>query len=1021
MTTPQGPAATLSALVRDRKLGELNDASCRSALTAAGFVDTAEATGAVDQILAALGDDVDPVELLIGCAAAADPDRALFNAGRLLASPERPACPVAPADLARFLGASQHMSDLLVARPSLLAFLGRSFDPLTAPARYREAGAGEEAARALRLLQQEDLLGIAWADLIGDLDVEHTTWLISRLADAVIAGAAHGLGSARQFAVIALGKLGGSELNYSSDIDLLFVRPESATDQVSADAVARRLIELLGKQLPEGHLYRVDMRLRPEGSSGALTRRLASCLEYYGSLGRPWERQMLTKARLIVESEDGAAGQGFLDGTRAWILERGLDAGAIRQFKRLKEKTEAQHASPEARTDIKQAPGGIRDIETIVQFLGLQHAHNNPSLLASSTLHGLERLRVAGAIGSLEAARLRKAYRFFRRVENLLQVMHRVQTHRLPADRTVLAHLAGARDSKSFDMQLTEHRRRVRALLELHFTAAFELTEGPSAALIEHVLTDAPEGPRESTGTRQLSEAAADSTTDIDSEAEAERSLAEVGFTDPRRALGVLRRLAAPVSRFLPPSPRLVSALASVAPRLIERLSLGPDPDAALSRFERMTRGVGAREILYTQLALEPTLLDMLVDLASGSPYLSDLLVQEPEIFDPFIDALLTGVRGRRSRRQLLADAAHGGHVGDPWILLRDHKELEMLRIGVHDLRDAASTRETLADLSQVCIDVLRAAYDLVHQQAIRKHGPPESIRGMSARHRASMAVLALGKVGSLEANYASDADLIFVYSGDGDTDGDDTPNKVFFAQVAEEFMARLGGQRGGPRLYKIDTRLRPEGTKGPLVNSFKGWKAYYKDRAALFEYQALLKARVVAGDAELGQQVLADIRRLVRHFDIPEDLAARMRELREKIGEQAVGLDLKRSPGGLVDVEYLTQYLQLLHGRQNPSVLVPETPRALELLGDAELLPRHVADRLRDIYLWLRRVEMRLQIAMGLDRKEVPTDGKPLRDLALRLGYADTAEGDAGHLFLTDLDDARAEVRTRYDEWLSP
>jgi glutamate-ammonia-ligase adenylyltransferase len=884
------------------------------------------------------------------------------------------------------------MADLLVSRPALVSVLGRAFDAPTARARHLAAGAAESRERELRLAFHEDLLAITWQDLAESLDVEQVTLQLSRLAEAVVAGAAAGLGAERHFAIIGLGKLGGLELNYSSDIDLIFVRPDRATDQASADRVARALVKLLARQTPDGHLYRVDMRLRPEGSSGLLTRGLASCLQYYRDVGRPWERQMLTKARVLFDAD--GAGAAFRRATREWVLECGLDAGAIRQFKRLKSVTEAHYATPGDRADIKQAPGGIRDIETIVQFLSLLHARQQPDLVTASTLRSLERLRVAGALTSLEGSRLRSAYRFHRRVENLLQVMHRVQTHVLPADRRPLARLMRRRDVASFDAELAEHRRRVRETFERHFARAFEDVEGPAARLAEHVLDDR-----------------------VDQDA-VQQSLAGLGFLQPEASLAALRRAAAPVSRFLPVSPRLLSSFASLLPALVERLALAPDPDGALGRFESMTRGVGAREVLYAQLGAEPRLLTMLCDLAGGSAYLTELLANEPHLVDDFIDALLTGVRGRNQRRRLLEALDRPG-AADPWLTLSDHKKLETLRIGLRDLQDSVPIRQTLTELSQLCIDVLRHAFEVVLAQAAREHGEPTSIRGVSARVSANMSVVALGKLGGLETNYASDADLIFVYSGDGQTP-DGTPNSVFFARVAEEFIARVGGARGGPRLYKVDTRLRPEGAKGPLVTSLRALEAYYRSpRAALFERQALLRARIVAGDAELGQKVLSLVRTTVRGLDPAEDLAGSLRAMRARIEANASGRDLKRGSGGMVDIEFLTQFLQLKHGARLPALLVSETPRALEMLAELSVLPAHTAHALRDTYLKLRRVETRLQLALGLDTKEVPTDGHALRVLALRLGYVDTAEGDAAHALLADLDRAALETRERYDNLL--
>ena len=253
----------IGRIAKDRANGILDEIGCRDVLQRAGFEDGDAARSALDHLLNTPNLECEAQDILIGCAMAAAPARALNNTARLLSESERPRCPVAPAELTAFLGASQHMADLLISRPELLEGLSQCFDPATATERYLAAGAGDDRERALRHAQQQDLLAIAWQNLVLDLDVEQTTILLSRLADAIIVGASRGLDANQHFAVIGLGKLGGIELNYSSDIDLIFVRPEHANDQAVADSVARRLVKLLSRQTADGHLYRVDMRLRP--------------------------------------------------------------------------------------------------------------------------------------------------------------------------------------------------------------------------------------------------------------------------------------------------------------------------------------------------------------------------------------------------------------------------------------------------------------------------------------------------------------------------------------------------------------------------------------------------------------------------------------------------------------------------------------------------------------------------------------------------------------------------------------
>jgi glutamate-ammonia-ligase adenylyltransferase len=931
----------------------------------------------------------------------------------------------APRALATLLALGEFPSQAIVRDPGALAF---AMDGPARPAaaaiedRLRRALAGTSGAAAdlaLRLARRREILRILLADAAGGAFLETTAGALSDLAGAVLrtvldrelAAAAerdgpplHDDGSPASVACIALGKLGGAELNYSSDVDLLFVRSGDGRCGPSDGSPGRGLLEhfsdaasatarSLARRTGEGHLYRVDLRLRPRGTAGALVPPVAGAIHYYRSLGRGWERQALLKARPVAG--DPALGKSLIEGLEPWVHGRPLLSGEIAEIRRLKRTMEDSPAA--AAGNLKTGPGGIRDVEYVVQFLQLLLGAEDPSVRTGNTLEGLHRLGEAKALTEAEVATLSGAYRFLRTAEHRLQAADDAQVHALPPDEEGVDRLArrmglgaGGRDAAAeFREALDRHASGTRTVLERIVHNAFAAEEERARRVVDLLLSAAAQGraaqgqPDNSPGPPPADVAAA---------------LSPFGFRDPPAAFADLRRMARAQSPWLP---RTRTYFASAAPAVLTRAARTPDPDRALSLLQRLSERAAGSGLFFRLLTENPDVLGVFCDLGGHSPVLADLLWTRPAIMDAFLDSLVVAPEERLPPVEDLPLSAVETSP-DPAAALRDLRDLAVLRVATRDLQGRDNARRTAHGLSDAAEAVVRlATAAAAAREASRGEGPAPG----------RFAVLALGRLGAREMAYGSDVDLLFLHeSGEPGPAAAEAAER--FARLARELLAILAG--GGDALYRVDLGLRPEGGKGTLTASLPGFLRYLRERGRTWERQALVRARAAGGDAAFCREALEGIAGVLYGAPSPAGTVADVREMRAKVEAAADPGCLKAGRGGMRDAEFVAQALVLVHGHALPAVRAANTVDALSALRDAGVLAPEEHEGIVTAYLFLRTVELRLRLSSGAPGSVLPKEPAALASLARRLGYVDTAYASAG----TSLGEEVAYWRERLRTW---
>jgi glutamate-ammonia-ligase adenylyltransferase len=773
-----------------------------------------------------------------------------------------------------------------------------------------------------------------------------------------------------RFVVMGMGKLGGEELNFSSDIDLIFVYE---TDQGSAgrlslheffSRVAERVTRAISDVTDEGFCFRVDLRLRPEGSTGAITNSLAAVERYYEAWGRPWERQAWLKARPVAGDLD--LGDEVLRTLGPFIWPRSSGAQVIASVHELMTKIRVELATDD---DVKVGQGGIREIEFFVQALQMVHARQ-PSLHEPNTLRVLDKLLFAGLLYGREHQALAGAYTFLRRVEHRLQLDDGRQTHLLPAHpqgRALLARRLGFADEAAFTRALDDARREVHEIYET--LGAPDGAPAPAIAQLFDPLAD---------------------------RAALTQALGQLGFVELETSTDELELL-----RGKPDSPFAPAAAAPVAPLLLAEVTASPDPDLALRRLVDLVGRRGAAASIWRLVEMHRPLARLLMSLFGTSEFLSRQFIAHPELLEPLLSAAQAEpVRGRGALAAAVARAVDAAPADDEEArlnALRRVKNDEVLRIGLFDVAGELTPTEVSAQLSDLAEVILDAALAIVACATFRKYGTP------SAR----LAVIGLGKLGGGELTYSSDLDVVFIFSDEGVASGGrEATNFEVLSRLAQRLVHALNAYLDEGRLYEIDTRLRPSGQKGALVSSLAGFREYHAHEAELWERQALIKARTVAGDRALGAAVEALAAQHVwRGGGDAEHMAAeigrlRARMERELARESKRRVNIKSGRGGLVDVEFLVQYLQLRDGPRVPSLRVRATAPALAALGDAGVLPPDEVVTLEESYAFLRRLENRLRIVEDRSIQEIEIAPGVLEKLARRMGY----HGDRpGARLLTD------------------
>lgn len=964
-----------------------------------------------------------------GLRVAGGPDRALVTLHRFLEVQEerdgwfRLWCD-RPATLSLFVracGLSQHVSELLVCRPGAYealckpGFLSTPRTETDLEDALRSALAGQRDPRArlaaIRRFRRRDLLRVAVRDLVCGSPSAELVVEMSALADVCLRAGYDAVveivegewgrpgcrdGGRAGMAVIAVGKLGGRELNYSSDVDLMFVyegegetdggaRSRRISNHEYYNRLASEFVRAVTEKTEDGWLYRVDTRLRPEGESGPLAQPLGACEAYYGARAETWERLALTKARPCAGSR--GLGEAFLEIAEGFVygpfgVERIVDdVAAVRQ--RIEDELEAAAAgadppgrvTPEggavglaaAVRDVKLSRGGIREIEFIVQTLLIVHGRDDHRLRCRSTAEGIARLREAGVLGEERAAALAEAYWFLRTVEHRLQMDQEVQTHVVPAEGPGLERLAVGLDFGSV-AEFEDAWRRRREFVREFYSEIFPVSGVGISPLARMV--------QEGRAVR-LAE-----------------WLEQRRFSNPARAAEAILSLAlgsggSHVARST--TERFVTLL----PSLLDMAGDLGEPDRALIGLERLVGRYGARAAIFDLVAGQPRILEILLELFDRSRAMTDIVIDRPELMEELILQARFGTRkpSVMFRRELAAALRGVSELDGAMERARRYRAEEFLRIGLGDILGVGESPALSSEMSDLADACLRCGVEWIGRSV-------EAAAG-------EIAIVALGKSGGREIGYGADLDVLFVAEG-GTAD---TEARVKAAAGLIDFMGR---HTSAGRLFALDARLRPYGADGPLVTDLDALSSYYRDTAQLWERQALVKARVLLGPAAFRERLQDRLRELAYAPGLDAAGVAAIHEMRNRIERERVkpGSDaraFKTGAGGLVDVEFLVQMLQLRHGLDEPAVRATSTLEALDACGGAGWIPAANASVLADGYRFLRRVEGAVRIEDDASTSELPAAPGRLLAVARCLGYPTT---DA---FEEELSRRRAEIRAIY------
>ena len=974
-------------------------------------------------------------------ASSPDPDRALHSFARWFAVVGSPRSylqillshPFALAHFCLVIGSSQYFADLLVRQPEcfeILANPGVRGGTKTASRLTRELSQILAVCQTvdlkkdvLRRWKAREMLRVGVRDLLHLAEVPATTREFSNLADACVS-AAYQIALMQYpleasvlplpFGVIGMGKLGGQELNYSSDIDLIFIHGDELPSEVILASgrkmeplvylgrIAETLIKVLTDESANGHVFRVDMRLRPEGRFGALVRSLAGCRAYYESWAESWERQALLKARFVAG--DRQLGAAFMAFIQPYVYRRTVSGEFLADLRANKRKIESHCAlEGETASNIKTGFGGIRDIEFTAQLLQLEYGGRLPHLQTPNTLSALQRLRHTRLLPETETQEMASDYQFLRNLEHRLQLLHGFQTQTLPPlsdahEWKSLARRMGFATRLEFEAELGHRRERVHEFLTAFFYGEAEADhESEGAAEYWNELANLLDN-LEVPAARQRLQAL----------------LIGAGFLNMDVALHALEM---PMSgnQFGGMPPDTPQEFKAIATELLELAAHSPDPDAALAGIEALALAVPNRAQLYAAFDDSKELLARLTTFSAASPHLMKRLTHHQEWLEMLADdeAEEAGIEFDLPSGKSLS--THDKAVES----LARFSLRETLRIGAREVWKRTTARQTMIDLTRLAETLLETILAVCREEIISAHTEPDFARTVLER----VAVVGLGKLGGIELGYASDWDALFVY---------DLPKTKTYRERAAEanrlalnLVEKVVAFCGGMSLYgaaiDLDLRLRPWGKKGALILTPMGYAAYFRESAEMWERQAMLKARVVAGNVQVGGRLIRVLyaASFGRGLSVEENSAIvsmkhRIETERLKASERET--DVKLGWGGLSDIEWLTQKLQLKHGRQNFALRAAPTRQTLSALAQMEILTNAEADTLQNAYEFLAGIRNTLWLATGTAIDVVPIDERKRQSLARQLGYENT-EQSAGERLWHDVHATMQEVRRIFQE----
>ena len=854
----------------------------------------------------------------------------------------------------------------------------------------RRAIAGADPAAAMRQGKRRLALTAAVADIASAWRLEQVTGALSSfaaaaldtalaylLADAAARGAVI-LGEPLDppcgsgLIILGMGKLGAYELNYSSDIDLIvFWDPErlrttvAETRQRTAERLVRGLVRLMADRTRDGYVFRTDLRLRPDPGATPVAIPVLAAEEYYETLGQNWERAALIKARPVAG--DRAAGGEFLHWLKPFIWRKHLDFAAIQDIHSIKRQINAYRGGARialAGHNVKLGRGGIREIEFFAQTQQLIWGGRIPSVRQPGTIDALAALARAGKIGDGVAAEMTDAYRYLRRVEHRLQMIDDAQTHTLPEDPRKLEALALFLGYPSLDPFATDLLATLRRV-ESHYAELFE--DAPALTL-----------PGAVGGNLVFTGGEADP--------ETLATLQRLGFSNVQTVDAAVRAWHHGRCRAMR-SVRARELLTELLPHLLKALASKPDPDAAFLAFDRFLNGLPAGVQLFSMFHANPPLLGLVTDILGVAPALADHLARRPSVLESVLSAPdffrpPPSLAELEAELQSLLEQAR--HFEDLLDLARRWANDRRFQVGVQSLKGLIDTGAATAAWSRVAEAALRRLLPPIEAEFARAHG---RIAGCS------MAIVGMGKLGGAEMTATSDLDLIFIYSTPPEGAQSDGPRPLpapqYFARLSQRLINAITAPTSQGRLYEVDMRLRPSGKAGPIAVSAATFSRYQHDEAWVWEQMALTRARVVAGPADLARDIEAVIRSVLTRPRDPRALVVAVAEMRVRMASEHATKSLwetKHLRGGLVDIEFIAQYLQLREAHPHPSVLSPNTFEALARLRDAGILPPQAARELSSALSLWQAVQARIRLNIG---EAIVAEGGDDAPRALKLAVA--------------------------------
>ena len=838
-------------------------------------------------------------------------------------------------------------------------------------------------ALTLRKRRQREMLRLAWRDLAGWATLEEIIQTLSDLADACIDnaltlihqwtcaawGSPIGIesGEPQQLVVLGLGKLGGQELNFSSDIDLIFAYPEEGeTDGKRPRSnhefflrVGQRLVQALDNVDADGFVFRTDMRLRPNGDSGALVLPFSAMEHYYQTHGRDWERYALIKARVV--GGDRQQGNELLQTLRPFVYRRYLDYGAFKSIRDMKKLIERELERKSIGENVKLGRGGIREIEFIAQSFQLIHGGREPGLQSPRLFVALDHLGEIGVLEHARISRLKENYIFLRKTEHCLQMFADQQTHQLPHDELARTRLAFAMNDDNwtaFDARLTAIRNQVQQSFDQTFRIDDDTNEdAPPSGYSDIWLQTTP--PSDATA-----------------------FLSEAGFDDPEAITALLQRLRAGAS-YRTFSTEGRDLLDTLVPLLIETAGQCDQPDLAFKRLIHVIESIGRRSAYLSLLIENPLARTQLVKLCSASGWISQWMAQHPLVLDELIDPI--SIFQTLSLSQLNAElhrrlsGINEDDLETAMEILRDFRHAHALRVAAADVANVLPPNKVSQQLCLIAEAALTQCRYVARRGLRRRYGKAAHGRNTnddSSEQEIEFAIVAYGKLGSGELGYHSDLDIVFLYANVADdatqTVGGEQAISIahYFGRLSQRLVHILTTRTSGGILYETDTRLRPSGRSGTMVTSINAFADYQKNQAWTWEHQALVRARMIVGNDHFIDE-FEHIRRdvLCKKRD-PLKLKHDVAQMREKMiagNSQSTKdlFDLKLEQGGLVDIEFIVQYLVLAFAHQHAELTTPrDTITLLKMADNLALITSEQAKRLTDAYSRYMAKEQELKLA---------------------------------------------------------